>query len=174
MTSLADLVLAFHFGIALFITLGLLLIPLGFIYSWSWLMDEYSKAHGMTIPAVVTGKPLVLGGSLGRTEATGRGVMVSALAAMQKLKIKQPVFAFFNRDATRYFGNPCVVVPQQPYKIYQSEKIDDVMAFGKNITNQDLQSAAGTYKDITDSVTALPGREIQEVIIDTANYWAIS
>ncbi|MEB2776669.1 Glu/Leu/Phe/Val dehydrogenase [Algoriphagus sp. D3-2-R+10] len=53
----------------------------------AWLMDEYSKAKGMTVSSVVTGKPLVLGGSLGRTEATGRGVMVSALAAMQKLKI---------------------------------------------------------------------------------------
>ncbi|WP_186755847.1 Glu/Leu/Phe/Val family dehydrogenase [Echinicola salinicaeni] len=53
----------------------------------AWLMDEYSKAHGTTVNAVVTGKPLVLGGSLGRTEATGRGVMVSALAAMEKLKI---------------------------------------------------------------------------------------
>ena len=52
----------------------------------AWLMDEYSKAHGMTVNSVVTGKPLVLGGSLGRTEATGRGVMVSALAAMQKLE----------------------------------------------------------------------------------------
>jgi len=40
MTSLADLVLAFHFGIALFITLGLLLIPLGFIYSWSWIRNR--------------------------------------------------------------------------------------------------------------------------------------
>jgi glutamate dehydrogenase (NAD(P)+) len=53
----------------------------------AWLMDEYSKTRGMTVNAVVTGKPIVLGGSLGRTEATGRGVMVSALAAMEKLKI---------------------------------------------------------------------------------------
>jgi len=53
----------------------------------AWLMDEYSKANGMTVNAVVTGKPLVLGGSLGRTEATGRGVMVSALSALEKLKI---------------------------------------------------------------------------------------
>lgn len=53
----------------------------------AWLMDQYSRAHGMTVNAVVTGKPLVLGGSLGRTEATGRGVMITALAAMVKLKI---------------------------------------------------------------------------------------
>ena len=53
----------------------------------AWLMDEYSRAHGMTINAVVTGKPIVLGGSLGRAEATGRGVMVSAMVAMEKLKI---------------------------------------------------------------------------------------
>ncbi len=53
----------------------------------AWLMDEYSRTQGMTVNAVVTGKPIVLGGSLGRTEATGRGVMVSTLAAMEKLKI---------------------------------------------------------------------------------------
>jgi glutamate dehydrogenase/leucine dehydrogenase len=53
----------------------------------AWLMDEYSRMRGMTVNAVVTGKPIVLGGSLGRTEATGRGVMVSTLAAMEKLKI---------------------------------------------------------------------------------------
>ncbi len=53
----------------------------------AWLMDEYSKAYGMTVNAVVTGKPLVLGGSLGRVEATGRGVMVCALAGMEKLRI---------------------------------------------------------------------------------------
>ncbi|MGB4973832.1 MAG: Glu/Leu/Phe/Val dehydrogenase, partial [Cyclobacteriaceae bacterium] len=53
----------------------------------AWLMDEYSRTQGMTVNAVVTGKPIVLGGSLGRTEATGRGVMVTAMSAMQKLKI---------------------------------------------------------------------------------------
>jgi glutamate dehydrogenase (NAD(P)+) len=51
----------------------------------AWIMDEFSKTVGQTSSAVVTGKPLVMGGSLGRTEATGRGVMVSCLAAMSKL-----------------------------------------------------------------------------------------
>ncbi|AWW31081.1 Glu/Leu/Phe/Val dehydrogenase [Echinicola strongylocentroti] len=67
----------------------------------AWLMDEYSKAKGTTVNAVVTGKPLVLGGSLGRTEATGRGVMVSALAAMEKLKINP----FQATCAVQGFGN---------------------------------------------------------------------
>jgi glutamate dehydrogenase (NAD(P)+) len=53
----------------------------------AWLMDQYSRQQGMTVNSVVTGKPIVLGGSLGRTEATGRGVMVAAMAAMEKLKI---------------------------------------------------------------------------------------
>lgn len=53
----------------------------------AWLMDEFSKVHGTTVNSVVTGKPLVLGGSLGRPEATGRGVMITALAAMAKLRI---------------------------------------------------------------------------------------
>ncbi len=53
----------------------------------AWMMDQYSRGHGMTVNAVVTGKPLVLGGSLGRVEATGRGVMISTLTAMEKLKI---------------------------------------------------------------------------------------
>jgi len=41
----------------------------------AWIMDEYGKKHGYT-PAIVTGKPVNLGGSLGREEATGRGVML--------------------------------------------------------------------------------------------------
>ena len=53
----------------------------------AWLMDQYSRNKGKTVPAVVTGKPLFLGGSLGRQEATGRGVMISCLAALETLKI---------------------------------------------------------------------------------------
>ncbi len=41
----------------------------------AWIMDEYGKKHGYT-PAIVTGKPVNLGGSRGREEATGRGVMI--------------------------------------------------------------------------------------------------
>ncbi len=53
----------------------------------AWVMDEYSKMVGKTEQAVVTGKPLVLGGSLGRVQATGRGVMVAALNALKKIKL---------------------------------------------------------------------------------------
>jgi glutamate dehydrogenase (NAD(P)+) len=67
----------------------------------AWIMDEYSKLVGHNSPAVVTGKPLVLGGSLGRVEATGRGVMVSTRSALSKLKIN-PVGA---TTAVQGFGN---------------------------------------------------------------------
>ncbi|PSJ44408.1 glutamate dehydrogenase [Zobellella endophytica] len=49
----------------------------------AWLMDTYSQQVGHAVPAVVTGKPVVLGGSLGRKEATGRGLvyLIEASAA---------------------------------------------------------------------------------------------
>ena len=50
-----------------------------------WMMDTYSMNHGFAIPGVVTGKPISLGGSLGRREATGRGVMFTALNLLQTL-----------------------------------------------------------------------------------------
>ncbi|MDP4200697.1 MAG: Glu/Leu/Phe/Val dehydrogenase [Bacteroidota bacterium] len=53
----------------------------------AWILDTYSMHVKRTEPGVVTGKPIVLGGSLGRREATGRGVMHSALRAMEKLGI---------------------------------------------------------------------------------------
>jgi glutamate dehydrogenase (NAD(P)+) len=49
----------------------------------AWMMDTYSSIHGGTITGVVTGKPLELGGSLGRVKATGRGVFLVAREAGQ-------------------------------------------------------------------------------------------
>jgi glutamate dehydrogenase (NAD(P)+) len=49
----------------------------------AWMMDTYSMHRGNTTPAVVTGKPIEIGGSLGREEATGRGCVVTALEAMK-------------------------------------------------------------------------------------------
>jgi glutamate dehydrogenase (NAD(P)+) len=53
----------------------------------AWIMDTYSMKSKRNETAVVTGKPIILGGSKGRREATGRGVITTALAAMNKLKI---------------------------------------------------------------------------------------
>jgi glutamate dehydrogenase (NAD(P)+) len=47
----------------------------------AWMMDTYSMHVGQTTTGIVTGKPLEIGGSRGRVEATGRGVMITALAA---------------------------------------------------------------------------------------------
>lgn len=51
----------------------------------AWIMDTYSMHARKTVTAVVTGKPLLLGGSRGRKEATGRGVVTTVLSAMNKL-----------------------------------------------------------------------------------------
>lgn len=54
----------------------------------AWILDEFNKVTGEDSPGVITGKPVGLGGSLGREAATGRGVMVNALQAMAKLNIQ--------------------------------------------------------------------------------------
>src|SRR5881394_3648388 len=54
----------------------------------AWIMDTYSMHVGHTETAVVTGKPLELGGSLGRREATGRGVMICACESARHLGLE--------------------------------------------------------------------------------------
>jgi glutamate dehydrogenase len=67
----------------------------------AWILDAYNKVYRSDFPGVVTGKPVGLGGSLGRDAATGRGIMISTLAALNKMKLKpQKVTA-----AVQGFGN---------------------------------------------------------------------
>lgn len=54
----------------------------------AWIMDTYSLQIGHAVPSVVTGKPVLLGGSLGRREATGRGVAYLVSRAMDTLGIQ--------------------------------------------------------------------------------------
>lgn len=67
----------------------------------NWIVDEYSKIKGHTVYGIVTGKSLEMGGSLGRPEATGRGVSICALEMLKKLG-KNPAET---RVAVQGFGN---------------------------------------------------------------------
>jgi glutamate dehydrogenase (NAD(P)+) len=49
----------------------------------AWIMDTYSMTVGYSVPAIVTGKPINIGGSQGRTEATGRGVIITMIEALK-------------------------------------------------------------------------------------------
>ncbi len=54
----------------------------------AWIMDTISMHRGYSVPAVVTGKPVDIGGSQGRIEATGRGVTIATVAALEKIGLQ--------------------------------------------------------------------------------------
>ena len=88
----------------------------------AWIMDTYSMHVRHTVTAVVTGKPLELGGSQGRNEATGRGLMIVCDEALKRLGM--------NRDQTRViiqgFGNvganAARLMHRQGYKVVAVSK----------------------------------------------------
>lgn len=104
----------------------------------AWIMDTYSMHMRRTETAVVTGKPLILGGSLGRREATGRGCMIVTLGALDKLGIP-PTQA---RVAVQGFGNVGSVTAQllmeQGCKIIG---ISDITGAFRNSKGIDIPSA---------------------------------
>lgn len=67
----------------------------------AWIMSTYSMQRGYSVPAVVTGKPVAVGGSLGRSQATGRGVMIATREALATLS--RPLQGA--RVAVQGFGN---------------------------------------------------------------------
>ena len=67
----------------------------------AWIMDTYSMDVGYSVPGVVTGKPISIGGSLGRNTATARGVMFSLINTAKKLKLD----LFEKRIAIQGYGN---------------------------------------------------------------------
>ncbi len=68
----------------------------------AWIMDTYSMTVGYSVPAIVTGKPLNIGGSQGRNEATGRGVVLCMIEALKRWPNMTPENT---RVAVQGFGN---------------------------------------------------------------------
>lgn len=135
----------------------------------AWLMDQYSKNRGITSNGVVTGKPSVLGGSLGRIEATGRGVTISALAAMEKLKINP----YKCTCAVQGFGNvgssAASLLAERGVKVVC---ISDISGAYYNADGIDVENAI-VYRNGNrgilegyDGAEKMPGHEILELGVD--------
>ncbi|MGB9833906.1 MAG: Glu/Leu/Phe/Val family dehydrogenase [bacterium] len=105
-----------------------------------WMMDEYEKIHNGRFPGVITGKPLGMGGSLGRTEATGYGVVYVLREALSEMGIDikktRASFQGFGNVAryavelySQYGGTPVCVScwnqeDQKAYTYYKEDGID--------------------------------------------------
>jgi glutamate dehydrogenase (NAD(P)+) len=102
----------------------------------AWMMDTYSMNQGQTATGVVTGKPISLGGSLGRKEATGRGVFVVGSEAARRIgfdiegaRIAVQGFGNVGGIAARLFqeaGARVVAVQDHTGSLYKSTGIDSV------------------------------------------------
>ena len=102
----------------------------------AWMMDTYSMNQGQTATGVVTGKPISLGGSLGRKEATGRGVFVVGSEAARRIgfdiegaRIAVQGFGNVGGIAARLFqeaGARVVAVQDHTGSLYKSSGIDSV------------------------------------------------
>jgi glutamate dehydrogenase (NAD(P)+) len=100
----------------------------------AWMMDTYSMNQGRTSTGVVTGKPIALGGSLGRHDATGRGVFVAARAAAARLglpiegcRVAVQGFGNVGEAAARIFheaGAKIVAIQDVPATLYNPAGID--------------------------------------------------
>jgi glutamate dehydrogenase (NAD(P)+) len=76
-----------------------------------WMLDEYEMLHGGRYPGFITGKPVGMGGSLGRTEATGYGVVFTVREALKELKLKPEA----TTASVQGFGN----VAQYAIRLYR-------------------------------------------------------
>jgi glutamate dehydrogenase (NAD(P)+) len=122
----------------------------------AWVLDTYSMHVRRTEPAVVTGKPLLLGGSQGRREATGRGVMTVTLAAMERLGMRPSQ----STVAVQGFGNVGAVAAQllhqQGCKVVA---VSDVSGGYYNPDGIDIGSALQYVADHGRSLTGFAGAE---------------
>jgi len=121
----------------------------------AWIMDTYSMTKGFPVPGVVTGKPIALGGSLGRNEATGRGVFYTTLSALEFLKI--PVKGA--KVVVQGFGNAGSIAAQLLHEAGAIViAVSDSRACIFNSKGFDIPKLMA-YKDKTGQVLGFPNSE---------------
>ncbi len=121
----------------------------------AWIMDTYSMTKGYPVSGVVTGKPIALGGSLGRNEATGRGVYYTVVSAAEHLKI--PVKGA--RVVVQGFGNAGTIAAQLLFD--NGAKViaaNDSRGCVLNTNGMDVTKLIA-FKETTGSVVGFPGAE---------------
>ncbi|KAH0727709.1 hypothetical protein KY290_003413 [Solanum tuberosum] len=121
----------------------------------AWILDEYSKFHGHS-PAVVTGKPVDLGGSLGRESATGRGVVYAAEALLneQGKHIKDLTFAI------QGFGNVGSWVAKLIHEIGgKVVAVSDITGAVKNQNGLDIPALL-SHKEATGKLNDFGGGDV--------------
>ena len=121
----------------------------------AWIMDTYSMNMGYPVPGVVTGKPISLGGSLGRNEATGRGVYYTVLASCEHLGI--PVAGA--RAVVQGFGNAgsiaAMLLDRAGFRVLA---VNDTRGAIYNAKGLDIP-AVMAFKEQTGSVMGFAGSE---------------
>ncbi len=99
----------------------------------AWIMDTYSMHMRHTVTAVVTGKPLDLGGSRGRREATGRGLMIVSDEALKKLKLNVEDTRVIVQGFGNVGSNAAKLMYDQGYRIVGVSEIGGALYNPKGI-----------------------------------------
>jgi glutamate dehydrogenase (NAD(P)+) len=114
----------------------------------AWVMDTYSMQVRHTVTASTTGKPVVMGGSLGRREATGRGCMITTRSALQRLGI--PLKGA--RVAVQGFGNvgsiSAMLMAEQGMKIIAVSDHSGGLFSKKGLDVKDLMEWTAKHKSL--------------------------
>jgi glutamate dehydrogenase (NAD(P)+) len=134
----------------------------------AWIMDTYSMHQGYSVPAVVTGKPLAVGGSEGRMEATGRGVFIVTREACKHLDLPFATASV----AVQGFGNVGSVTARLLYENgCKVVALSDVYGAVYNPDGIDVKRAVrhvqehGTLKGLPDG-EPIDGRDLLELPVD--------
>ena len=105
----------------------------------SWILDTYSMGKGYDIFGVVTGKPTFLGGSYGRTEATGRGVMITAIEAIKDYGLKPKNLTAIIQGFGKVGSNAAKLLHKKKIKIIGISDISTAIYNPKGIDIKDVE-----------------------------------